>query len=128
MAKVKISVGKVVLQVDLYDTPTAQAVLAAIPFESRATLWPGEIYFQAPIHPPREDEAREVIEPGEIAFRAEGEVIIIGYGPTPCSEDQEIRFATRANIWGRSGDNLSPLAAVESGELVRVEAVAGDPA
>ena len=123
MAKVKISVGRIVLNVDLYATPTAQAVLAAAPFESRVTLWPGEIYFPAPLRAGREDDAREVVEPGEIAFRPEGEVIIIGYGPTPCSEAEEIRFASRANVWGRSGDDLTRLATLEGGELVRVEPV-----
>ena len=127
MAKVKISVGRVALLVDLYETATAQAVLAAAPFESRAALWPGEIYFQAPIHSLREEEARAVIEPGEIAFRPEGEVIIIGYGPTPCSEDQEIRLASLANVWGRSSDDVTRLATVEGGELVRIEPV-DDPA
>jgi hypothetical protein len=123
MPKIKITVGRFALQVKLYDTPTAAAILEAAPFETRATIWPGEVYFQAPIHAPREDEARDVVEPGEIAFRAEGEAIIVGYGPTPCSEADEIRLAARANIWGRTADDLAPLAEIEAGELVRVDVI-----
>jgi hypothetical protein len=126
MPKVKISVGRVALHVDLLDTPTAKAILAAVPFESRATTWPGEVYFQAPVRTPLESDALEVVQSGEIVFRSEGESIIIGYGPTPCSDGDEIRLAARANLWGRTNDALAGLAEVEAGDLVRVEAV--DPA
>lgn len=126
MPKVKISVGRVALHVDLLDTPTAQAILAAVPFDSRATTWPGEVYFQAPVRAPLESDALEVVQSGEIVFRSEGESIIIGYGPTPCSEGSEIRLAARANLWGRTSDDLTVLSAVEAGDLVRVEAF--DPA
>ena len=121
MRKLKITIGRVVIHADLYDNPTATAILAAAPFEARATTWPGEVYFQAPVHAEREDDARDVVEPGELAFRHEGESIIIGFGPTPCSEGDEIRLATQANIWGRTADDLSGLAEVEAGQLVRVE-------
>lgn len=123
MRKVKISVGKVVIVIDPADTPTAHAILAALPFETRATTWPGEVYFQAPLHADREEAARDVVELGEMAFRTEGQVIIIGYGPTPCSEADEIRLASHANIWGRTSDDVTALASIEAGDLVHFEAV-----
>jgi hypothetical protein len=123
MRKLKITIGRVVLNVDLYDTPTADAILAAVPFEARATIWQGEVYFQAPVRADRESDARDVVEKGELAFRHEGEAIVIGYGPTPCSQGDEIRLALPENIWGRTADDLSGLAEVEAGQLVKVEAV-----
>lgn len=123
MRKLKITVGRIVLHVDVYDTKTADAIWAAVPFEARATTWQGEVYFQAPVHADREDGARDVVEPGELAFRHEGESIVIGYGPTPCSEGDEIRLAVPENIWGRTADDLSALIEIEAGQLVRVEAV-----
>ncbi|KIL98991.1 hypothetical protein CCC_02441 [Paramagnetospirillum magnetotacticum MS-1] len=122
MRKLKISIGHHVLNIDLYDTATADAVLAAVPFEARAATWQGEVYFQAPIHADREDTAREVVEAGELAFRHEGEAVVIAYGPTPCSEGDEIRLAVPANIFGRTGDSLAFLSGVEAGALVRIEA------
>ena len=124
MRKLKISIGHHVLHVDLYETGTADAVLAAVPFDARAATWQGEVYFQAPVHADREDNARDVVEPGDLAFRHEGESIVIGYGPTPCSEGEEIRLAVPANIFGRTADSLAFLAKVEAGELVRIEAAA----
>jgi len=122
MRKLKISIGHHVLHVDLYDTATADAILAAVPFETRAATWQGEIYFQAPVHADREDDARDVVEAGELAFRHEGESIVIAYGPTPCSEGDEIRLAVPANIFGRTADALAFLATIEAGAMVRVEA------
>ncbi|RAU21197.1 hypothetical protein CU669_14705 [Paramagnetospirillum kuznetsovii] len=122
MRKLKITIGHVVLHVDGYDCKTTDAILAAVPFETRAAIWQGEVYFQAPVHADRDDNARDVVEPGELAFRHEGESIVIGYGPTPCSEGDEIRLAIPANIWGRTPDDLGKLAEVEAGELVKVEA------
>lgn len=126
MSKLKIAIGRFVIEVRLYDTPTAAAIVAAAPFESRATIWPGEVYFQAPFHAVREEGAHDVVELGELAFRPEGEVIIMGYGPTPCSEGDEIRLASPSNIWGRvEGDasHLRDLLEIEAGQLVRIEVV-----
>lgn len=122
MRKLKISIGHHALHVDLYETATADAVLAAVPFEARAAIWQGEVYFQAPIHADREDGARDVVEAGELAFRHEGESIVIAYGPTPCSEGEEIRLAVPANIFGRADGALDFLAGIEAGQLVKVEA------
>jgi hypothetical protein len=123
MAKLRITIGRLALSVSLYDTVTAQAVLAAAPFESRATIWPGEVYFQAPIHAEHEEDGRDVVEAGELAFRVEGQSIILGYGPTPCSEGDEIRLASQANVWGKAEGDLAALKEVEAGQLVRVEVV-----
>ncbi len=124
MPKLKITVGHCVVHVEAFDTSTAKAVAAAAPFESRAATWQGEVYFQVPVPAvERDDGARDVVERGEIAFRTEGEMVVIGYAPTPCSEGGEIRLASPSNIWGRTDDDLAGLSEVEAGQLVRVELV-----
>ncbi|MGE5478515.1 MAG: cyclophilin-like fold protein [Bacteroidales bacterium] len=123
MRKLRLTVGKVVIEAELFDTPTADALYAAAPFESRATRWGEEVYFTVPVRAEREADAREVVQPGELAFRVEGEAVVIGYGPTPNSEGQEIRLAMPANVWGRTNDDVRQLGKVEAGDLIRVEAL-----
>lgn len=123
MRKLRLIIGKTTINAELFDTPTAQALYAAAPFESRVTTWGGEIYFTVPLRCERESDARELVEAGELAFRPEGEAVVIAYGPTPVSEGEEIRLAMPGNIWGRTDDDVRQLEKVEAGELIRVVAV-----
>ena len=123
MRKLKLTIGGVTLHAELFETPTAAAIFAAVPFESRATTWGEEVYFVAPVHVEREADARDVVAAGELAYRVEGEAIVIGFGPTPASEGAEIRLAAPANIWGKVVEDVRRLREVEPGQAVRVEAV-----
>ena len=124
--KLRITMGAVRLEVETLDTPTAAAVLAAVPFTADANLWGEEVYFAAPVSVPREADARAVVEAGEIAFWVEGSAIAIGFGATPISRGDEIRLAAPTNIWARALSDVRALAAVAAGDPVTVEAVAAD--
>lgn len=123
MRKLKMTIGPVTIHAELFDTPTADAIYAAAPFEARATTWGDEVYFQAPVKLDREPGARDVVEPGEVAFRTEGEAIVIGWGPTPASEGEEIRLASPSNVWARVVEDVRRLGHVEAGDAIRVEAL-----
>ncbi len=122
MRKITIKAGTVELPVELLDTPTADAVYAALPIQSRARTWGEEVYFATPVSVDREPDARDVVQPGEIAFWVEGESIAIGFGRTPVSRGDEIRLAARTNIWGRALDDVKKLKTVKSGDTVSVTA------
>ena len=122
MRKITIKAGTVELPVELLDTPTADAVYAALPIQSRASTWGEEVYFATPVSVDREPDARDVVQPGEIAFWVEGDSIAIGFGRTPVSRGDEIRLAARTNIWGRALDDVKKLKTVKSGDTVSVTA------
>ncbi len=123
MAGLRITAGQVTLAVELLDSPTARAILAAAPFESVARTWGEEVYFSAPVAADLESGARAVVEAGELAFWVEGRAIAIGFGPTPISSGDEIRLAVPTNIWARTADDVRALKAVRDGDAVRVERV-----
>jgi hypothetical protein len=121
--KLKMTIGPVKIEAELFDTPTADAIYAKLPFTSTASTWGDEVYFSTPVHVRREADAKDVVEAGELAFRVEGDSIAIGFGPTPISRGKEIRLAARTNIWGKALGSVSELRQVKDGDPISVEKV-----
>jgi hypothetical protein len=118
--KIQIISGNVTISAILRDTPTAKAIYAALPIHSQAQTWGEEVYFSVPVSATLEENARDVIDRGELAFWVEGNCIAIGYGKTPISEGDEIRLAARTNIWADALTDVRLLASVRAGEEICV--------
>ena len=121
MRVLKLTIGEVVIRAELLETPTADALYAAAPFEARASTWGEEVYVATPVSLPREAGAKAVVEPGELAFWPDGDAIAIGFGRTPISQGDECRLASPCNIWGRARDDVKALESVRSGARIKVE-------
>jgi hypothetical protein len=119
--KLKMTIGPVRIEAELFDTPTADAIYAKLPFTSTASTWGDEVYFSTPVHVRREADAKDVVEAGELAFWVEGDSIAIGFGPTPVSRGKEIRLAARTNIWGKALGSVTQLRQVKDGDPISVE-------
>ena len=121
--QIQIRIANIILTATLRNTPTAQAILAALPIDSRAQTWGEEVYFSTPISVELEPDARDVVQPGELAFWIEGSCIAIGFGPTPISQGDEIRLAARTNIWADTKDDVRQLKIIQTGAPIRIEAL-----
>ena len=123
MRKISFDFGKVTLQAELLPTPTAEAILAVLPISSRVLTWGEEVYFEIPVDVAREQGARAVVEPGEIAYWPDGHCIAIGFGRTPISKGDETRLASPCNIFAKALGEVKTLSAVKAGTRVDVAAV-----
>ena len=118
--KLRIEAGKVALTVELLDTPTAKAILAAAPFEARAQTWGEEVYFTTPVSARLEPEARQTVEPGTVCFWTEGDALALPYGRTPLSSDSRPKLASRCNILGTLVGDPKVLGRIKAGEKITV--------
>jgi uncharacterized protein len=123
MPHIRFDFGTVGFEAELLDTPTAKAVLDALPVTASVLTWGEEVYFAIA----REPHAREVVTPGEIAYWPEGPAIAIGFGRTPISRSDETRLASPCNVFARATSDVKVLKAIKSGTRVRVTLIAGQP-
>ncbi len=121
MPRIRFDFGKVQLDAELLDTPTAKAVAAVLPLSCRALTWGEEVYFDIPVKAAREPDARAVVTPGEIAYWPDGHAIAIGYGRTPISRGDETRLASPCNIWAKALGDVKMLAGVREGASISVK-------
>jgi hypothetical protein len=120
MTRIRFDFGTFTLDAELSDTPTAKAVLAALPITSPALTWGEEVYFDVPVKVKREADARAVVTPGEVAYWPEGPAIALGYGRTPISEGNETRLASPCNVFAKALGDVKTLAKVRAGTKIKV--------
>lgn len=122
MAMIRIHAGKARFEVVLDDTPTAQALLEALPFKSVAQTWGEELYFETPVNANLEPEARQTVEAGTVCFWVEGSALALPWGRTPISTDARPKLVSPCNVLGKILGDAQQLAQVKSGDPVIVEA------
>jgi hypothetical protein len=116
-----ISAENLRLEGHLTDTPTAQALADALPFEAEVNLWGDEIYFSVPVAQELDDTAATAVNVGDLAYWPSGKAFCIFFGLTPTSLPGEIRPASAVNMVGRITGDPGCLKLVPEGAKIRVE-------
>ena len=98
--KIRIRAGAIETTAELNDTRTAQAIWETLPIQSRVNLWRDEIYFSIPLSLELEI-GQESVSLGDLGYWPDGNAFCIFFGPTPVSQGDEIRPASRVTVFGK---------------------------
>ena len=123
MERIRITAGTVVVEASLNETPTALAIWQALPLEARANTWGDEIYFNIPVRLAEAEDAREVVELGDLGYWSPGHAFCIFFGRTPMSLGNEIRPASAVNVFGHLETDATVLKKVPEGTRIRIEQI-----
>lgn len=117
---ITISTGSVAVEAELVENKTSKAIWEALPLNSVVNTWGEEIYFSIPVSAGPEN-GQETVNAGDIAYWPPGKAFCIFFGPTPASQGNEIRAASKVNVFGRLTGNPGILRRVTDGAKISVE-------
>ncbi len=106
---ITIGIGDVSLSGDLNDSPTALVLTTLLPLAFSMTRWGDEFYGDCGISVELSEDARDVMEVGELAVWPAGNALCIFFGPTPASRGDEPRAVSPVNPIGKLIDSTDSL-------------------
>ncbi|WP_456472579.1 cyclophilin-like fold protein [Methanocaldococcus sp.] len=122
--KIKIKFKDFELEGELYDElETVKAIKEKLPIKGLVNRWGDEIYFETDVIFDKEENSKEIVEIGDIAYWIPGRAICLFFGKTPIS-DEYIRAASAVNIIGKIKDidkYINKLKSVKEGEEIIIE-------
>lgn len=95
-----IKIGALTLSGKLNDSPSAQKLKTLLPVEITMSRWGDEFYGDCGIDVELSENARDVMEIGELAIWPSGRALCIFFGPTPVSIKDEPRAISPVNPVG----------------------------
>ncbi|MFW6150330.1 MAG: cyclophilin-like fold protein [Chloroflexota bacterium] len=116
-----IRAGDLSAEAELNDSNTANEIWKILPIEGTANTWGDEIYFSIPANLQPEN-ARSVVEEGDLGYWPPGTAFCIFFGRTPMSQGNEPRPASPVNVFGKIEGDPKVFKKVTSGAKVTVEA------
>ena len=119
MTLIKIEFNEISIEAELNDSKTANNIKKILPISNTVNLWGDEIYFQIDINDD-ENNAKEIVELGDVGFWPPGNAFCLFFGLTPLSQKDEIKPASPINVVGKLKGNLDSLKSIKIGEKVKV--------
>ncbi len=108
-------------EINLRNTETARLIADSVPIKSKIQTWGEEIFFNTNLQVKLEDDAKDVMQLGELAFWTEGSAIAIGYGKTPVSVGEEIRLIGSCNVWADCSFKKSDFDNIKPGDKISLD-------
>lgn len=120
-APVIIKIGDLELKAEFNDSPSSEKLKALLPLEFSMSRWGDEFYGDCGIKAELSQDARDVMEVGELAVWPTGRALCIFFGPTPASQGYEPRAVSPVNPVGKLLSDTEDLKKLDSTIHVKIE-------
>jgi hypothetical protein len=114
------AVGRIEAEMTDENPSTASAVWNALPIKGKANRWGDEIYFSTPINL-REENSKEEVAVGSLAYWPPGKAVCIFFGETPVSQRGEPRAYSPVNVFAKIIGDHAVFKKVRDGDQVTLE-------
>ena len=122
MSKITIKASDVSISAELMRTATALAIYDSLPLSGSVNVWGDEIYFEIPLQLELEDDARQDVDVGDLAYWPSGPAFCIFFGPTPVSRGDAPRAYSPVNVFSRVKEDALVFKTVANGSRILIEA------
>jgi len=112
--------GKVEAELTSENPQTSEQIWGALPIQGKANRWGDEIYFSIPVSV-EEENSRDEVEVGAIAYWPPGSALCIFFGRTPASRSEKPRAASPVNVFAKIKGDAKVFRSVREGDTVTIE-------
>ncbi len=98
---------------------TVKAIIEALPIRGVVNRWGDEIYFETDVEIDVEENSKEIVELGDLAYWIPGRAICVFFGKTPIS-DEFIRPASAVNVIGKVLGDLEEFKKSKDGDEIEI--------
>ncbi|RKY88049.1 hypothetical protein DRQ09_03470 [candidate division KSB1 bacterium] len=118
--EIQIKIKNIIVDAQLNETKTAEAIWQKLPIKSTVKTWGEEIYFSIPVKEELENPV-EVVKLGDLGYWPPGEAFCIFFGKTPVSTNSEIKPASAVTIVGKIKGPLDLFKNIFDGEEIIID-------
>jgi hypothetical protein len=108
------------IEAEMFETPTAQKMIEALPLEGSVSVWGEEIYFNIKLHLELEPDSGEDVAVGALAYWPAGPAFCIFFGPTPVSVGDQPRAYSPVNVFGRVSGDSGQFKTISDGAVIKI--------
>jgi len=114
------STGSILAEIaESLNPRTAKAIIQALPIRGHCNRWGDEIYFRTDVSV-SEENSKQIVEKGALAYWPPGQAFCIFFGPTPASSGAEPRAASPVNVFGGVLQDFNVFRNVKNGEEITI--------
>lgn len=118
---IRIAIGRLVLNGELFDTGCARKISGILPIETAPNLWGDEFYFQISVRAEPDETATTKVKIGDIGYWPPGNALAIFFGPTPISNGPDPVPASEVNLVGKIFGDATVLKQEIAAGKIRIE-------